>query len=321
MRWALFISILVVAPGCTSVALKRATLSHARSSTDLRYREVIENLAMSAANPDILPAYSSIYAGTTDVNDSIKATSTSVWARTLLQHPLRFTEFFSTETADFIGSRAVKSNWTLDPTVVPEKLRAMQAACQWVTIGPENVGPNVRYLMAYRPAAYKDDPKGGPNRSPDFDPSSWPSENGYYFDVIDRLAELPQGWLHREQRRCDIPRDACYSAGSGDTFVWVGPEGMAALSEFVLILQKIARVQLPTAYYPRTQTRMIQKNFGFHEGADDFIAAVTFYLDEKGILTTAANTPAIPVKKRIDNVGTNSDLKSVINASAKSASQ
>ncbi len=429
MRTYLFVLIFVVSPGCTSVALKRATVSHANSSTDLRYQEVIENLAMSAANPDILPAYSSIYAGTTDINDNVRATSASVWARTALQHPLRFTQFFSTQTADFLGSRAVKSNWTLDPTVVPEKLRAMQAACRWVAHGFEHGGPDVKYLMAYKPAGYEDPGQAAPRlkdfatyklrlyseqravspregTSPDevtvailngqlylrfihngyiiaekyesqlnpqarrlaeelngllnsknqdgdkmwdrwqsltqdervcvvtavasvlglvppyarqLTPGGWPDESGYYFNVADQLAKLPPGWLHCESRWRDVPRNACYRAACGDKFVWVGPEGMEAFSNFVLIMQKIARTNLSSAYFPQTRTRKIQKNFTFVEGGKTYYANATVYLDEKGILTTGENTSAIPVKQRIDNVGQNSDLKSIINAAAKSS--
>jgi hypothetical protein len=321
MRLFILSIIIASAPGCTAVALKRATLSHAGSSTDLRYKEVIENLAMSAANPDILPAYSSIYAGTTDINDNLKATSASVWVRTALQKPLRYTSFFSTQSADFAGSRAVKSNWTLDPTVVPEKLRAMRAACRWATAGPETVGPDIRYLMAYHPPEFvepRPTPSGGAG-SYKLILKRYPLEDGYYFDVADRLANLPPGWLHSENRWRDIPRDACYWAGCAGKYVWVGPEGMAALSEFVLILQKIARVDFSTAYFPRPQTRKIKQNLEFSEGGKTYFATATFYLDEQGLLTPGDGLPAIPVKTRTDNVGQNSDLRSVINAAAKSS--
>jgi hypothetical protein len=96
---------------------------------------------------------------------------------------------------------------------------------------------------------------------------------------------------------------------------------MEGLSEFLLILQKIARADFASAYYPKTRTRTIQQNFAFTErpSGDIYWATATIYLDENGFLTSAANTPAIPVKARVDNVGTNADLRSVINASAKSA--
>jgi hypothetical protein len=282
---------LLVGPGCSTVALKRATLAHARSATDLRYKEVIENLAMTAAQPDILPAYSSIFAGTTTINDVIKATSTSTWVRAALKHPGWFATFFSTESADFTGSRTVTSNWTLDPTIVPEKIRALRAASRWVTLGPAQVGPDVKYLGRY-------DPASGP---------------GYYFDVAEELASLPPNWLRRAARRRDIPHDACYWAGCGDTYVWVGPEGMEGLSRFSLILSKIARADLATSYSPGSQNRKVEKKFTFPLGD----VTATLYLDPQGRPAPSQSDPVLPRKARLDNFGQYAELRSVINAAVK----
>jgi hypothetical protein len=310
MRIILLFSILAVSAGCTNLALKRATLSHADSTMDLRYREVIENLAMTASELDPLPAYSSIFAGTTDINDIGRATSTSLWARTAMK-PFRFNTFFSQQTADFFGSRAFKSNWTLDPTVVPEKLRAMRAAYRWVTFGEENVGPDIACLNAYEPPRYKD-------TGDKYVLERLGSENGYYFNVADRLRGLPTGWFHFANRRLQVPKGAsCWPCGGGK-FIWVGPEEMSALSQFTLIIQEIARVDLDSVYHPKTRTRMIKKDFEYTELGRSRIGRATIYLDENGVLTSAADTAAIPRKMRTDNVGSNSDLKSIINASAKS---
>jgi hypothetical protein len=295
MRMIVLLSILAVSSGCTSVALKRATLAHAGSTADLRYREVVENLAMIASNAELLPAYSSIFAGTTDINDIGKATSTSLWARTA-QKPFRYASFFSQQTADFMGSRSFKSNWSLDPTIAPEKLRAMRAACQWVANGPESVGPDVDLLRKFEP--------GNPC--------------GYYFDVIHRLQAMPREWLHHADRRLDVPHDACYWAECGGSYVWVGPEEMGFLSELVLTLQHIARANLEMAYFPQTHTRKIEKVFDFPNAGGPYSAKATFFVDEQDVLTSAEDTPPLPRKKRFDNVGKWSDLHSVINASAKS---
>ena len=124
------------------------TLTLAESSGDLRYKEVMENLAIIAYNPDMIPSYSSIFAGSADINDTVKATSIGVWARTALQKPARYTTFFSQQTADFTGMRSSKSNWTLDPAIVPEKLRAIRGACRWAVYGQENVGADLNYLKS-----------------------------------------------------------------------------------------------------------------------------------------------------------------------------
>jgi hypothetical protein len=313
MRPYLIVCLLAVSMGCTSVALERATLAHADSSTDLRYKEAMENLAMIASDPGLLPAYSSIHAGTTDVSDTIRGSSASAWARTAMK-PFRYATYFATQNADFTGSRAVKSNWTLDPVIVPEKLRAMRAACKWVAFGPENVGSESRFLKRYEPPQFSEQPSKGcfdhMAETPGF-------EKGYYFDVEDRLLALPRSWLHCADRRLDVPRDACYCAGCGGKYVWVGPEGMAALSEFVLILQQIARADLGSAYFPKTATRTIQIPFTVQGVLGGGIATATLYIDEMGRLTPGENLPAIPIKARRDNVGLSAELRSVISASAK----
>jgi hypothetical protein len=315
MRLYLIIALLpVVSTGCTSVALERATLAHAASSTDLRYKEAIENLAMIASNPALLPAYSSIHAGTTNVTDIVRGSTVSTWARTAMK-PFRYATYFATQNADFTGSRAVKSNWTLDPVIVPEKLRAIRAACRWVAFGPENVGPEIRFLQRYEPPRFLEKSIDGTFLG--MQAIAPGCEEGYYFDVADRLRALPRGWLHHVDRRLDVPRDACYWAGCGGKFVWVGPEGMAALSEFVLILQQIARADLGSAYFPRPVTRTIRIPFQSGGLLGGGTATATLYVDEEGRLTPGQNARAIPIKARQDNVGTSSELRSVINASAK----
>ncbi len=297
MRVCLILTLLIVSSGCTNLALKRATISQAESTANLRYQEVIENLAMIASNPELLPAYSSMYSTTSDINDIGKASSTSVWTRNAMK-AARFATFFSQQTADFSGSRAVKNNWSLDPTIVPEKLRAMRAACRWVTDGPQSVGPDMRYLMKFKP---HDDA---------FPP-------GFYFDVIKRLEGVPNDWLHFADHRVDVPHNACYWAGCGGKFVWVGPEDMGHFSNFVLVFQQIARADLAAAHSP-TQTTKIEKTFDFPNEGDPVSGRVTFFVDEKACLTSGEDAPAIPKRIRFDNVGQDSDVKSVINASAKS---
>jgi hypothetical protein len=98
---------------------------------------------------------------------------------------------------------------------------------------------------------------------------------------------------------------------------------MEGLSEFLLIVQGIARVDFGSLYYPRPYTRTIL--FEPTPNSDDPNASdavpkltVTAYLDANGVLTPGDGLPAIPSKTRFDNVGRYSDLISIINASAKS---
>jgi hypothetical protein len=91
-------------------------------------------------------------------------------------------------------------------------------------------------------------------------------------------------------------------------------EEIGAFSQFALILQKIARADLEASYFPKTSTRKIQKRLEY----PDYVASATLFVDDLGRVTPAEDTPALPRKKRYDNFGQYSELRSVINASAKS---
>jgi hypothetical protein len=276
--------------GCTTVALKRDTLRQAGSSADLRYHEVVENLAMIAANPAFLPSYSSIYAGTTDVSDTIQLSSQSVLSCTLAAAG-RSVTVLATETLDVPSSRTIKENWTLDPVIVPEKLVAMRCACRWVLFGPGHLCEGCAGLRKYQPG----DP---PN---------------YYFDVADKLAGLPSDWLH--VGKCgDVPRNACYQANCHGTYVWVTPDGMEGLSQFTLILQGLARVALESVYFPQPATRTLKLSSTELKPGDPKVKTVTVYVDAQGLLTPGAGMPAVQRKVRVDNVGKNAELRSIINA-------
>ena len=59
-------------------------------------------------------------------------------------------------------------------------------------------------------------------------------------DSIQRdLARIRPGWFHVGGKR-DVPRDACYVGRHGSRYVWVGPEGREALTEFTLTVMKLS---------------------------------------------------------------------------------
>jgi hypothetical protein len=62
-----------------------------------------------------------------------------------------------------------------------------------------------------------------------------------HFGVADQLFNLTRcypDWLHVGPKH-GVPKNACYKAACGDTAVWVDYDGMAGLSEFVLVLLDI----------------------------------------------------------------------------------
>jgi hypothetical protein len=291
---------LVVCTGCTTQSLRRHTLSQVESVADLRYREVMENLAIVDDNPAALPTHTSIYTGSTDITDTIPVTAGLSWVRTIPKIGAAFTAF-STGSLDFATSRGIKKNWTLDPTVAPEKVYALRCACWWVLFGENNQLGDSRTLDVYD--------------------THYPP--GMYFEVANDLRNLPPDWLH-VGKLADVPLRACYRGVCGNHVVWVEPNGMEGLSRFTLVLQTIARASVSSATHPSAKTTAVVLQGG--RGADAAgtalisnpqVTKVTVYIDGNGYATPGENTAAIPVKVRQDNVGSDTELKSSITAASR----
>ena len=212
MRNLLLVMAVCACHGCTMMSLERQTVTQTDTAIDIRYREVMDNLALIARNPSALPSYATIYSGTASVQDTgqLISTTTLPWS-------------VGSEALNPSFMRQIGDNWVLDPLVDPEKMEAIRAACQWAIGGPDRVYPDSRSLLIRPDQAPK-----GPER---------------HFGVAERLAQLPPGWLG-VGKHADIPACAFYKAHCGDTWVWVNPGGMKGLAEFTIILQDIARIPI-----------------------------------------------------------------------------
>lgn len=277
--------------GCTMASLERHTVAQAGSVIDLRYQEVLDNLAMIAKDPASLPAYSTIFSGTAQVTDTEQLSTTTVWQ--YVKAATGAQSGFSSEALNPQLSRAISQNWTLDPIVVPEKMEALRSVCRWALYGRQ-------FASAENPGLLE---------SPDDAPGP-----GRHFGVARRLERMPAGWLHVGSLK-DVPAGACYQAHCGDTWVWVLADGTAGLAEFTLVFQDIARVDsnspslfnLPSA---PSAIRFYGVNPGATPKKDEETLAVTVILDYNGNLA-----PAVPYyRARIDNFGADSRLRSAINA-------
>lgn len=273
--------------GCTMLSLERHTVSQMDSSIDLRYVEVLDNLAMIAREPSTLPSYASIFSGTIFVQDQGQLVSTNIF-------PFKSIAQMASVSVNPSLNRQVAENWALDPVTSPEKLEAIRAACQWVIGGPTYVNPSSMSLLI-RP----DQAPVGPDR---------------HFGVAERLSQLPPGWLCRGCLK-DVPLGARYKAHSGDAWVWVMPDGMKGLTDFTLIIQDIARVSINSQTlfnFPPGYTPLL---FETAESAAEpnapIRARVQAYVDFSGRLVT--ETPFAPL--RLDNLGSDTaNLRSAIGA-------
>jgi hypothetical protein len=127
----LALALVALSTGCTTQALERYTINQAASTADLRYKEVLSNLASIAACHWALPTYSSIFAGTARVSDQVQANPASAIARETIAAGGTFSTLDQV-ALDLQAQRSVSENWTLDPTSAPETLAAMRSAIWWV---------------------------------------------------------------------------------------------------------------------------------------------------------------------------------------------
>jgi hypothetical protein len=258
------------------------------SDLDLRYEEVLYNLAMIADEPTSLPVIAPIYAGTPAISDNFQ-----IGSSTMLQHFTTVNAFEGLKQDDLSPAlqRQDVENWSLDPITVPEKLEALRASCQWVIYGPE--------------FALRDHPGILAN------PNDFPPENRErHFNVQEQLARIPSGWLHLE-RRATPPLHAAYRAHYHGMWAWVTPEGVQSLADFSLVVQNIARVSINSLTL-----------FSLGEGTSSF-SFVTLdrgYPYPKGqVEATVAVNPALVfvpdlpyVRWRVEAQATNSALRTQI---------
>src|SRR4051794_3835710 len=127
MRLGILLLLLTTAlsGGCTHRQLRRSTLSQAQTITDIQYDQVLTNLAMVRANPDVLPYFAVVGTGGTGVSDQGTASTELEWDTMTLARKM----------FGLNASRQVEEQWTMAPLVNPDKLRAIRSAYQLVVHG------------------------------------------------------------------------------------------------------------------------------------------------------------------------------------------
>jgi hypothetical protein len=110
------------ATGCMSHQLEWTTRRTVGTLPDLRYQQVVDNLAMIAANPGYLPYLAVAGQGSVQVTDG----GSSNLGLNLAPNA------WTTAAPAFGATRNVTGTWSLGTITSPEKLRAMQAAYRHV---------------------------------------------------------------------------------------------------------------------------------------------------------------------------------------------
>jgi hypothetical protein len=111
--------------GCAHVQLRDSSIKQATTLTDIRYGQVLDNLAMSSTNPNIMPFAALVTDGSTNVQNNASSTLALNW------DPYGLTS----EMLGLTAGTTLAEQWGLSPIKEPERLHAMQCAYRWVLRG------------------------------------------------------------------------------------------------------------------------------------------------------------------------------------------
>ena len=250
--------------GCMVHRLGQRTIHQARTLPDLQYQQVLDNLAMFADNPAALPWHVNFREGTTQVTDSASA-----GAAVDLGPP-------SNTLPQLFGSRTIVVQWGMTPVIERTELRLLRIAYRRA-IGLSEM-PDPEFLSELAHELKNQFPSNADQRDeselfyelesaksrnyPEFDakvittndddvcavgPAALPRQLSPLARNVCRqveslqrnLARVGPGWFHVGRKK-DVPRDACYVGQHHDRYVWVGPEGREALTEFTLTVMRIS---------------------------------------------------------------------------------
>jgi hypothetical protein len=185
--------------------LKRSTNQTQQTMSDLRYKHVLDNLAMMVRNPATVPNPVAINGGVVQISDNGSPTGNITW------NPLGATG----KTQYFLGltgSRTISEQWSLTPLHNPEKLKLMRCAFQ---------------LLLNSELVYQDDT----------------AEKLRFFLGDEEFAmAIPRGWFGVGTKH-DVPKNARFWGSYHDLYVWVMDEGLDGLSRFYLTVLRISLLE------------------------------------------------------------------------------
>jgi hypothetical protein len=213
--WTVVLALLPAVGGCATHAnLRDNTVRTAATLTDLNYQQVLNNVAMFAANPAALPSVAVVNSGTVTVTDQ-KAYSTSATYSPTLPFSQQGGGALPILTLLFNPSvqRQLTENWTVTPVTDVDSLRRIRCAFQLLVLsgGQTSDCQNCRRLL-----------------------------EDFFLGESDRMDCLvPTGW-YGTGYKADVPHDACYVGRCGTTYVWVMPDGLEGLTRFTMTVLELA---------------------------------------------------------------------------------
>ena len=82
-RAVLFIGLLSSLSGCTHIALRNDTVRTTNTLADLQFQQVLDNVARFQDNPDTVPSFAVVNAGTVSILDTTGAGVSPTYSPTL----------------------------------------------------------------------------------------------------------------------------------------------------------------------------------------------------------------------------------------------
>ncbi|MGO9463463.1 MAG: hypothetical protein ACLQIB_00620 [Isosphaeraceae bacterium] len=269
------LALTLISTGCTDAQLRITTLNQHATLTDLHYQMVLRNLAVFANNPDVIPWHTSITSGTAQVADAETARMAPLWNfYYIVKNNL------NQVAPSVSGSRTVVQQWSTNPIVYSDALRLLQFAYRRAhgidEMPDDKLMDDVAHDIKKQIIATEDlktetylfyqsvfTDKGKSFNSLRRGTTSTVGEQAFVpppegldplldqktplarevahevNEVVDDLRTVPTGWFGVGSKH-DVPKNACYVAKDGHTYVWVTPEHRAELSKFVLIVMDLA---------------------------------------------------------------------------------
>jgi hypothetical protein len=202
-RWMTPVALLL--SGCTHVQLRNNTLHQAQAVHEVHLQQVLDNLAMFTMDPDAVPFFTVVGAGTAAVSDTGSASTTLSWIKL----------GFESVSPTFSASRLSQENFTLAPISDPDKLARMRCAYQ-AAIGYPGADGQCIDCCALRSKWSQSKWTGRPDSS----------------ECIDECSPQP-GWFCMGCKS-DVPDSAKYVGHCHGTYVWVTPEGYDQFARLML---------------------------------------------------------------------------------------
>jgi hypothetical protein len=236
--------------GCqTHLALRDDTVCTSATLTDLNYQQVLNNVALIVNQPSALPSFAVINSGTVTVADQKTINGSAAYAPTLTFAQQNGGQPILNLLANPSSQRNVTENWSLLPVTDIDNLRRIRCAFQLLVL---DGGETTNFYQCQDLLKQ------------------------FYLGETDRMdCVLPKGWYHTGCKQ-DVPKNACYSAHYGNTYVWVTSEGIEGLTLFTMTVIDLATGK------PHAPTKTVVRNFKA-DGTLDSSQVTTSEIDREAL--------------------------------------